>query len=74
MGLKLINNELFQKLMLKFAGKTGVTILEGVTEITNSSSSKSIIIPPSRVRYLSDITDAVRQYNKEIDEQADIAS
>jgi len=67
-------NELFQKLMLKIAGKTGVTILEGVTEITNSSSTKSIIIPPSRVRYLSEITDAVRQYNKETDEQADIAS
>jgi methylmalonyl-CoA mutase len=67
-------NELFQKLMLKIADKTGVSILQGVTEISGSSSTKSIIIPPSRVRYLSEITDAVRQYNKEADEQADIAS
>ncbi len=35
------------------------------------SSSKTIIIPPERVRYLAEISEAVRKYHKETDEEAD---
>ena len=35
------------------------------------SSSKTIIIPGDRVRYLAEIADTVRQYHKETEEQAD---
>ena len=36
-------------------------------------AEKQSIIPPSRVRYLSEITDTIRNYNKEVAEQAQIA-
>jgi methylmalonyl-CoA mutase len=37
---------------------------------TKTSTSKTIIIPPERVRYLSEIADTIRAYHKETDEQA----
>lgn len=36
--------------------------------------SKSLIIPPARVRYLSEIADAIKDYNLLVEEQAVIAS
>jgi len=36
-------------------------------------SEKQYIIPPARVRYLSEITETIRNYNKEVDQQSDIA-
>ncbi|MFH2063867.1 MAG: fused isobutyryl-CoA mutase/GTPase IcmF [Pseudomonadota bacterium] len=39
---------------------------------TKQSTSKSIIIPPDRVRYLSEIADTVRQYHRYTKEQAEI--
>ena len=36
-------------------------------------SSKTIIIPPERTRYLSEIADTVRKYHKWVDRQAEIA-
>jgi methylmalonyl-CoA mutase len=54
--------------------KTHVDLeLQPMTKV-DELSSKSIIIPPSRVRYLSEITDIIRSYNKEAVQQADIAS
>ncbi|ACN14115.1 McmL [Desulforapulum autotrophicum HRM2] len=38
---------------------------------TKTSSSKTIIIPSERTRYLSEIADTVRDYHKKTDEQAD---
>ncbi len=38
------------------------------------TTTQSLIIPPSRVRYLSEITAAIRDYNEKTDEQAAIAS
>ena len=38
------------------------------------TTTQSLIIPPSRVRYLSEITAAIRDYNEKTDEQAEIAS
>ena len=37
---------------------------------TKTSTSKTIIIPPERVRYLSEIADTIRTYHKETEEQA----
>ena len=36
-------------------------------------SEKIYVIPPKRVRYLSEIAETIRGYNKKVDEQADIA-
>ncbi|HUB59387.1 MAG TPA: methylmalonyl-CoA mutase family protein [Puia sp.] len=38
------------------------------------TTTQSLIIPPARVRYLSEISAAIRDYNKKTDEQAAIAS
>ncbi len=67
-------NALFNKLIRKISEKTGVKLMEDLPEDVNASGTKSLIIPPSRVRYLSEITDAIRQYNRDTDQQADIAS
>lgn len=40
------------------------------TDVT-CSSSKTIIIPSERIRYLAEIADTVRSYHKETEEQAD---
>ncbi|MBN2158079.1 MAG: methylmalonyl-CoA mutase family protein [Spirochaetes bacterium] len=39
---------------------------------SRASSSKTIIIPPRRVRYLAEIADTVRNYHRRTGEQADI--
>ena len=36
-----------------------------------TSSSKAIVIPPDRTRYLSEITEAIRKYHRQTAEQAD---
>jgi methylmalonyl-CoA mutase len=68
-------NELFEKLMVVIEKKTGVrygelTLHAHIIDTTTHSK----ILPPSRVRYLSDITGAIREYNRRTDEQAVIAS
>ncbi len=40
---------------------------------SEEASEKIFIIPPSRVRYLSEISESIRQYDKWVDKQADIA-
>ncbi|MCP4118366.1 MAG: methylmalonyl-CoA mutase family protein [Desulfobacteraceae bacterium] len=54
------------------AEKTGMGF-ESSLERTNvkASTSKTIIIPPERTRYLAEIADTVRTYHKNTDEQAD---
>jgi methylmalonyl-CoA mutase len=60
-------------------------ILEAVTEKTGvawdsslprsdikTSTSKSIIIPPGRTRYLSEIADTVREYHRQTQQEADV--
>ena len=37
---------------------------------TKTSTSKTIIIPPERVRYLSEVSETIREYHKRTDEQA----
>ncbi|MBS1661030.1 MAG: methylmalonyl-CoA mutase family protein [Bacteroidetes bacterium] len=68
-------NELFEKLMVTIEKKTGVKFGE-LTLHTHlkDTTTQSQIMPPSRVRYLSEITAAIRDYNKHTVEQSAIAS
>ncbi|MEZ5041306.1 MAG: methylmalonyl-CoA mutase family protein [Saprospiraceae bacterium] len=62
-------NVLFKALVEKlFPGK-----LAQLAETLPLSSQKIAIIPPSRVRYLSEITAAIRQYDAETEAQSEIA-
>lgn len=67
-------NNLFAHLMHIIFEKTGVALMDELHPPTANTSSKSLIIPPSRVRYLSEISETVRAYNKEVQEQADLAT
>jgi isobutyryl-CoA mutase len=69
-------NELFERLMEKIADKTGVRFAGEIEHHPHSedTASQSLIIPPRRVRYLAEIAEAVENYNKEAERQADIAS
>jgi isobutyryl-CoA mutase len=68
-------NELFSRLV-QCIDKKCTTNFSQHLQISNGKavSSKPSIIPPKRVRYLSEIADAVRQYNQTTDAQAGIAS
>jgi isobutyryl-CoA mutase len=69
-------NELFERLMEKIAEKCGVKFAGNIEHHTHlkDTTSKSQIIPPARVRYLSEISEAIREYNKWVDEQAATAT
>ena len=68
-------NELFEKLITAIDKKTGVRY--GTLTLhahTKDTSTQSQIMPPSRVRYLSEITGAIREYNRRTEEQSVVAS
>ncbi len=65
-------NELYQAIIAKIKDKTGVEYLSKMTP-ENEMSEKVFIIPPNRTRYLSEISETVRTYNKWAIDQADIA-
>ncbi len=68
-------NELFEKLMVSVEKKTNVKL--GNIEVhahTNDTTTKSQIIPPKRVRYLSEISENNRSYDSWVNEQCAIAS
>lgn len=68
-------NELFEKLVVAVEKKTGVIF--GSLELhahTKDTSTKSLIIPPSRVRYLSEIAENNRGYDEWVKEQSNIAT
>jgi methylmalonyl-CoA mutase len=68
-------NELFEKLMVAVEKKTGVEF--GKVELhahVADTTTKSQIIPPSRVRYLSEISENNRSYDAWVAEQCTIAS
>lgn len=67
-------NELFEKLMQTVEAKTKVKF-GGVEHFVHKDTvSKSLIIPPARVRYLSEIADVIKGYNQLVIDQASIAS
>lgn len=69
-------NELFERLMETLEQKTGITFKGHVEHHahTKDTANKSQIIPPARVRYLSEIAETIAQYDSWAEEQAAIAS
>ena len=69
-------NELFDRLIKTVATKTGVDFSQNTTLQTHTidTASQSTIIPPKRVRYLAEITEAITEYNNWVNEQAAIAT
>jgi methylmalonyl-CoA mutase len=68
-------NELFEKLMSVIGQKTGVHF--GVIELhahSQNTTTKSQIIPPKRVRYLSDIVENNRSYDAWVAGQCAVAT
>ncbi|WP_028890092.1 methylmalonyl-CoA mutase family protein [Tenacibaculum ovolyticum] len=65
-------NTLYKRIMDKLVEKTGVD-LKSSMEITKEMSEKIFVIPPSRVRYLSEISESNRAYDKKVDDQVIVA-
>ncbi|MDB4286002.1 methylmalonyl-CoA mutase family protein [bacterium] len=66
-------NSLYRKLMDTIVEKTGAEHLKSSFAGSHEMSEKIYIIPPKRVRYLSEIGDAIRQYGTWAKNQAEIA-
>jgi methylmalonyl-CoA mutase len=67
-GMNSLYRAVIDKLNSKFA-----LGLDSSFHITAEQSEKIFIIPPARIRYLSEITDVVRNYGKWVNEQSKIA-
>ncbi len=65
-------NELYQILIQKISKKTDSNFISSFN-ITEEMSQKQFIIPPNRTRYLSEITENNRNYNKTVQQQQNIA-
>jgi methylmalonyl-CoA mutase len=65
-------NRLFVQLLTVLRDKTQVDWLAG--DFGKTAEISQAVIPPARVRYLSEISDVVRNYNTWANEQSDIAS
>ncbi|MAZ93675.1 MAG: methylmalonyl-CoA mutase [Lentimicrobiaceae bacterium] len=65
-------NKLYETLLNVLNEKAGGSFVlpEGSFEY---SPDKIYIIPPKRVRYLSEITETIRSYNKEVNQQSEVA-
>ncbi|MBU8891234.1 MAG: methylmalonyl-CoA mutase family protein [Bacteroidales bacterium] len=66
-------NNLFKKLINIISAKTGASFPETDYSLKISHNDQQVV-PTGKVRYLSDIADAIRNYNLHIDEQAKIAN
>ncbi len=65
-------NRLYKAILEKISEKTGITF-DSNYQISDEMSQKIYIIPPKRVRYLSEISENNRSYDKWVNEQADLA-
>ncbi len=65
-------NQLYKAVMNKVAEKTGAD-LKSDYHTTEEMSEKVYIIPPNRTRYLSEISENNRSYDKWVEEQSDLA-
>jgi methylmalonyl-CoA mutase len=64
---------LYHGLLDTIKAKTGVSFASNLPRPeTSVSSSKTIIIPPERTRYLAEISETVRGYHTRTDDQADM--
>lgn len=68
-------NQLFEKLVHIIEEKKGIHFGHALKhERANETATKSQIIPPARVRYLSEITEAIHDYGRWVNEQCAIAT
>jgi len=65
-------NVLYKVIMNKVAQKTGADLASSF-DITEEMSEKIFVIPPSRTRYLSEISENNRAYDKWVNKQVEIA-
>ena len=65
-------NALYESLMTKVSEKTGVD-LKPQSDLNKSQSEKIFVIPPSRVRYLSEIAENNRSYDASAKAQSETA-
>lgn len=67
-------NQLFEKLMIVIKEKTSAPfgLVEHETEA--DTTTRAQIIPPARVRYLSEIGETIHEYGKWVEEQSAVAS
>ena len=65
-------NSLYKAVMDKLVEKTGVG-LQSNMKITEEMSEKIFVIPPARVRYLSEIAESNRAYDKKATNQVAVA-
>ncbi|HLW40035.1 MAG TPA: methylmalonyl-CoA mutase family protein, partial [Brumimicrobium sp.] len=65
-------NQLY-KVLIETLNEKATANLASTFEITNEMSEKVYIIPPSRTRYLSEISESNRAYDKWVDGQVDVA-
>jgi len=63
-GVNVLFNDLIDKLFPE----------NGLKDLKEGESEKQYIIPPARVRYLSEITDTIKKYDAEVEAQAEIAT
>ena len=66
-------NTLYKAIMDGLVEKTGADYLKSTFEITDEMSEKIYIIPPSRGRYLSEISENNRGYDKWVENQIEVA-
>lgn len=66
-------NSLYKAVMDKISDKTKAD-LKSTYHISEEMSEKIFIIPPSRTRYLSEISENNRNYDKWVDKQVEIAN
>ncbi|RFN59972.1 methylmalonyl-CoA mutase family protein [Marixanthomonas ophiurae] len=65
-------NKLYKSIMDEIASKTKAD-LNSKYEISDEMSEKIFVIPPARTRYLSEISENNRAYDKKASEQAEVA-
>ena len=65
-------NELYRRMMNTLAEKTGAA-LHSTFAAEQGTSEKVFIIPPARTRYLSEIAESNRAYDRWTEKQADLA-
>ena len=63
-------NQLYKYVVEKIAEKTGASLNTSFT-ITREMSEKIFVIPPNRTRYMSEIAEVSRSYDKWVEEQVD---
>lgn len=66
-------NSLYKVIMDKLVDKTNAN-LNSTFEITEEMSEKIFVIPPDRTRYLSEISENNRNYDKWVNQQVEVAN